>query len=344
VDHRDGAFQEVLPFSGPAPILPRRARVQARQIFVYATAARLFRDSRWAAVAQAGYAAFQARYRHPEGTFANLVDEDGRVLDPSATTYEQAFVILAMAALAGLGDAPKREREAERVLDEIASRRNPGEAFRELGEHRFQANANMHLLEAAMDWERVSADDRWVEISNALATFAMDRFIDPGAGLLREFFDETWRPQPADKNLIEPGHLFEWSWLLGRWGRSREDDSAVACAERLFRLGLSGVDDDRGVVINALWEDLAPRDPAARLWPQTEYLKAALLHGDDARALAACNVLAHFLAVPLNGAWRDKMGSDGAFRFEPAPASSFYHILVAVVELLSHTGALHPDD
>jgi mannose-6-phosphate isomerase len=95
------------------------------------------------------------------------------------------------------------------------------------------------------------------------------------------------------------------------------------------------VDPARGVAVNILWDDLTVRDPVARLWPQTEYLKAALRLGDEAAAVHAATALARYLDTPARGAWRDKLRPDGSFVDEPAPASSFYHILVAVLELLA---------
>ena len=52
--------------------------------------------------------------------------------------------------------------------------------------------------------------------------------------------------------------------------------------------------------------------------------------------MAAANGLARYLEVPANGAWRDKLGEDGRFVDEPAPASSFYHLMLATLELLKH--------
>jgi mannose-6-phosphate isomerase len=102
----------------------------------------------------------------------------------------------------------------------------------------------------------------------------------------------------------------------------------------LFEVGLRGVDNNRGVANNAIWEDFSARHLDARLWPQTEYLKASLALGDTAGALAACNGLASYLATPLRGTWRDTMNTDGGFVDEAAPASSFYHILLAILEML----------
>ena len=46
-------------------------------------------------------------------------------------------------------------------------------------------------------------------------------------------------------------------------------------ARRLVEIGeLKGVDARLGVARNELWSDLTPKDLAAKLWPQTERLKA----------------------------------------------------------------------
>ena len=97
----------------------------------------------------------------------------------------------------------------------------------------------------------------------------------------------------------------------------------------MFEAGCEGVDPVRGCAVNALWDDFAMRDDLARLWPQTEHLKAALILGDASQALMAANCLRTYLETPALGAWRDKLRADGTFIEESAPATSLYHILCA---------------
>jgi mannose/cellobiose epimerase-like protein (N-acyl-D-glucosamine 2-epimerase family) len=220
----------------------------------------------------------------------------------------------------------------------LQDRRAAGAGFRENGPHPFQANCHMHLFESAMAWETTGGRD-WTLLSNELATLAMTRFIDPRSGALREFFDADWQALQGEGGLVEPGHQFEWAWLLERWGRARGDAAARSAARRLFDNGLRGVDAVREVAVNALWDDFSVRDGAARLWPQTEHLKAAVLLGDKAQGLRAARGLAQYLEVPARGAWRDKLMADGRFLDEPAPATSFYHLMVAILELTAHLRA-----
>lgn len=87
--------------------------------------------------------------------------------------------------------------------------------------------------------------------------------------------------------------------------------------------------------------DGAVRNAAARLWPQTERLKAALARfrrtrGPEERAdaVAAYAGLSQYLETPAPGAWRDKLQTDGSWIDEPAPGSSLYHITCALAELI----------
>jgi mannose-1-phosphate guanylyltransferase/mannose-6-phosphate isomerase len=334
VDPEHGFFQEALTVEGAPHRAPRRSRVQARQVFVFATCARLGYGAALLPIARRGFEGLVKSYRRPDGLFINSVSPDGAPHDEGVDIYETAFALLAMAALhaidpAGGGDLP---REARRTLDALQDRRVAGGGFRESGAQPFQANCHMHLLESSLAWEE-AGEVSWTALSDELAGLALSKFIDAETGVLREFFDSEWRPLEGEGGLIEPGHHFEWAWLLERWGRARGDARARAAARRLYANGLRGVDPQRQVAMNALWDDFSVRDANARLWPQTEHLKAALRFGDEAEVLCAAQGLAKYLDVPARGAWRDKMRADGGFVAEPAPATSFYHVLIAVLEL-----------
>ncbi|THD77654.1 MAG: mannose-1-phosphate guanylyltransferase [Phenylobacterium sp.] len=335
VDPATGAFREALSLDGRPQESFRRARVQARQVFVYATATKAGIEGPWLAVAERGFQAFAERYRRPDRLFANAVELASQTRDESAPLYEQAFALLAMAALHGAqAGGGKLPTEALGTGLALQAYRHAAGGFRELGAHAFQANAHMHLLEAALAWDELDVDPFWGALADEIVTLALGRFIDPAGGFLREFFDADWRPAAGDDGrAVEPGHQFEWAWLLDRWGRARDDAAARAAARTLFQHGLRGV--TRGVAVDGLWDDLTVRDPMARLWPQTEHLKAALLFGEDADVLTAAHGLRRYLDAPARGAWRDKLRPDGSFVDEPAPASSFYHVLQAVLPLVA---------
>jgi len=341
VDPAGGLFQETLGVEGAPVEAPRRARAQARQVFVFAQAASAGYGANWLEVAKRGWARFVRVYRRPDDLFINRAAGDGTPLDEAADVYEQAFVLLAMAALQRADPAMDLTAEAERTLAALQERRAAGGGFRENGPHPYQANCHMHLFESALAWESLGeavGGAAWRPLSDEIAGLALTRFIDPATGAMREFFDADWRALTGEAGLIEPGHQFEWAWLLDRWGRDRGEAGAQAAARRLFETGLKGVDPAREVAVNAFWEDFSVRDAAARLWPQTEHLKAAVALGDAAQALRAAAGLAQYLETPARGAWRDKLRADGTFVDEPAPATSFYHLMLAILALRARAG------
>ena len=99
----------------------------------------------------------------------------------------------------------------------------------------------------------------------------------------------------------------------------------------------NGVKD--GLALQQVLDDFSPHDGSARLWPQTERLKAAALAAritGDAKYFARPRrppTAQALLATPIPGLWYDRIGVDGRIVYEPAPASTFYHLVVAVAEI-----------
>lgn len=338
-DPATGGFREALTWSGLPDDPRRRARVQARQTFVFASAAAAGRPGPWAELARDGFAWFRLHARGRSGLYASTLDVGGRVSEAEPRLYEQAFILLALAALEQIDPEAGRAEEAEALATELARAfSHPAGGFREAGDAPFQANAQMHLLEAALAWESAGGGEVWRRLADQLATLALTRFVDATSGALNEFFDPTWDPLQGEAALIEPGHQFEWAWLLERWGTARGREDARAAAARLFAVGRQGFDPEHGVIVNALWSDFTVRDRAARLWAQTEHLKAALILGERGAALQAANGLLPFLGTPQAGVWRERMGADGRFLQEPSPATSLYHLYLAVRELARFAG------
>jgi len=351
-DHAKGGFHELLGLDGLPPLgQKRRARVQARQSYVYATAGTLGWTGPWREAAPYGLAFLNRHYRRADGQYCTLVSQGGAVLDDTAMFYDQAFVLLARAALAKVSpdraELVKAAHEHFALIEKL--RRHPAGGFSETGERPFQSNPHMHLLEAALAWCEVEPQGMWNALADEIVALCRTKFIDPEGGFLREFFDAQWRPLAgAPGHIVEPGHQFEWCWLLERWGRLRGDDGARAAARRLFAAGLRGVDPVREAALDELSDGFAVTRAGARLWPQTERAKAALILAETAKgemrelylseAGKAAASLWRYLETDVAGLWRDKQRTDGSFVEEPAPASSFYHIICCIVSLKQALG------
>lgn len=339
----DGAFAELLSLEGRRVPAERRARVQARQIYVFAQAGLLGWEGPWRRNVRAGLDYLNQNFLRPDGMMRTLIADDGAAVVDEARLYDQAFLILALATAAKAGvDMPEREAMALQVRQRLVDKALSNGAIVETGEHPYQSNAHMHLLEAALAWCEISSDLGWRQLAEKVAQLAISVFMDPVSGRLREFFNAQWSPAAGeDGRLVEPGHQFEWAWLLARVHRLTGQHVYLEAAERLFVRGREGVDDRAQIVVDELNDDGSFRTRRARLWPQTEWLKAALILGDLSHAQAREEFLhdaakaqrAVWSYLTEDGLWRDKRLEAGKFIDEASPASTLYHIVSAFAQL-----------
>jgi mannose/cellobiose epimerase-like protein (N-acyl-D-glucosamine 2-epimerase family) len=339
-----GGFHECLSIEAAALELPRRARVQPRQVYAFANAARFQFPGDTNNLVRNGLSYFLARFRRPDGLFRTLISPDGTPLDDTPLLYDQAFALLAFAsAMDVLNSELDLGAHAERLRRDILRHfklDGPGFASCLSRGLPLESNPHMHLLEAALAWRDRTGAPQWRELADELGELALSHLIDASTGALRESFGEGWSgPAPGPPGrIVEPGHQYEWAWLLLRWA-GPEHTRVGRTARGLIEIGERfGVHD--GFVVNALLDDFSIHDRAARLWPQAERLKAGALAARSfgeacywQMTVEAAASLASYLTTPLRGVWYDKRLSSGQFVEEPVPASSFYHIVCAMLEL-----------
>ena len=213
-----------------------------------------------------------------------------------------------------------------------------------------RANPHMHLLEAALAWFAIDPSPIWRDLADEIVALCRDRFIDRDAAALREFFAVDWTPMPGTPGeVLEPGHHYEWAFLLDRWAKLTGRNRPTEVSELVVFADANGLDRKRGVAVNAIKPDGSVGDAIARLWPQTERLRAYLIDchdGDEARLREAIESLSRYLDAPLPGLWYENLAADGRFIVEAAPATSLYHIVGAIAELWNCCGVhavLAPD-
>lgn len=346
VDRARGGFHEALEPEGLACRAEfRRLRVVTRQTYVFAEAARGGLAGA-AELVELGIDFLARHARQADNGYAWRFDLNGAVIDNRRDLYDHAFVLLALASAAAVLPAAPLKAEALGLLGWIERHMpHPAGGFVEalpIPEGPRRQNPHMHLLEACLAAWEAFAEPAFLLRAGALVNLFLTRLFQPASGSLPEYFDQDWAPEPAGPggHAVEPGHHAEWIWLLDRFGRAMTSLGKAPPARLEAASWALARFNDRfaehpahGALIDALAADGSPRAASARLWPQTERLKAEAIrrpnlpHGLP-RALAC---LAPFLAHPVPGLWHERRDAEGAFLPGPVPASSLYHLTAGLL-------------
>jgi mannose-6-phosphate isomerase len=198
----------------------------------------------------------------------------------------------------------------------------------------------MHLFEAMLALWECSGDRHFLERSGKLFDLFLSRFFQDRPGVLLEYFDTALRPLSGAGAIVEPGHHFEWCWLLRRYERASGDSRVGSIVERLYEhAGRAGFDAD-GLLVDEVHQDGGLAKASRRLWPMTEAIKSDLAEalrgrmGSVERAVASTEALhLRFLDAAPKGGWVDRLDQDGTPLVEFMPATSLYHLAGAIDEL-----------
>ncbi len=340
-DHARGGFIERLGRDGAADhSASRRIRVQARQIYCFASAARLGWHPAGHGLALDGLQHLLAKARSPDGApgFIHLLSPDGAPQDLRRDAYDHAFVLLALASVYRLtGDAQVKGEidDALGFLDEHLGSPHGGfhEAIPKASPRR--QNPHMHLLESMIALFDATGEPHFRRRAADLFALFESRFFDARTQCLGEYFADDW--SPIAPVCVEPGHQAEWVWLLKGYQRIAGVDTgryrAMLLNSALRYRDASGCLVDEGDVSGAIVRG------SRRCWPQTEIVKAwtaTAEAGDRAAGQAARQALARlkreYLDHPVAGGWYDQFDADGRSLVDAIPASTFYHLVCAIAE------------
>jgi N-acylglucosamine 2-epimerase/mannose-6-phosphate isomerase len=279
------------------------------------------------------------------------VSPQGAVIDPTPDLYDYAFVLFAL----GWRYKVRQERAAlalaHQTLDLIETR------FAHANGAGFHAalpaslpreqNPHMHLTEAALVLAQASGEQRFFDLAQRVILLFKTRIMQSDTGVLPEFFDDDWAPIAGERGRrVEPGHQFEWAWILAQHQQLSGQDHRDAVATLVGFAETHGVDPATNITFNAVRDDGVLIDRGSRTWPNTERVKGwighAALNGVDARSAVEGSLrvlLRRYLAPAPRGCWIDAFDADGARAVETIPASTLYHVFLAFAEALRFADA-----
>ncbi len=349
-DARRGCFHERLSWSGdPVGSVARRVMVQARQIYVFAHAAHLGWFPQGARLAEIAMQSLLRDFRGQSVTsegFAFSVDGDGAIASRTRDAYAHAFILFAIAWLRRLNGDPGLIALADETIAYIDAKLEDqvhGGLFdsHPVVDRGKRQNPHMHLLEAYLALEASAPGRGYLERARKLVLMFQTRFFRAEPGVLLEYFAGDWSDHPdvAKRRIFEPGHHFEWVWLLREFQNRSGEDQSFWIDRLTLSAQVSGVGED-GLVFDEVATDMKVVKRSHRIWPHAEGAKAAVarhLRGDDDAPRFAASMVAalrdHFLNKPFEGGWIDHIGADGQPLVDYVPASSLYHLFLAAAEL-----------
>lgn len=349
IDRERGGVHEALMFDGsPAPHPAKRLRVLARQIYCFSQAKMLgWQDDAYGILRHCLDTLTKTGW-HENGGWIHLFNPDGSVKSARRDTYDQCFVLFGLAWLHRATGWPEAREWSDRTLDfmyeKLADHAHGGFFEDDARSLPRRANPHMHFLEAMLAWYEATGEDHYLDRAQAMVRLFERHFFDARNSTLSEFFASDWTPlrADADDRRVEPGHHYEWAWLLDRFAQYRHRSSIEAKARQLFAIAaIFGHHPGTGAASNGMQPDGSAVEPAARLWPQTEALKAAVAFERKGVPVAAelrrrmiSILFDHYLDGPAAGGWHDAIDTRGRVIAPDMPSSSFYHVVCALTEYI----------
>ena len=336
-------FYEAMNLNGtPRDSLRSRVRTQARQVFSFALANELG-WSEGSAVVKHGLPSLLSSGLRDDGVAGRAIDIDsGVLLDSNGDLYDTAFCLLAIAQSTAVIGEDETHSLADRLLSSVDAvlKYDDGRGYREMlptGAQRLQ-NPHMHFFESLLLYYDKSRRNDVRDRAEKLFRFVSATFFDESAGIVRESVSSDGVSAGFD-----PGHSMEWVWLLGYRSRLLDEslpDFAYALYERAC-----AAHGEHGWTCLHLDDDNRAIDGTARLWSQTETLKGHLCMAElggpsvaeaAVRSAEQCarDILHFWLQSEVPGGWLDHFDPDRKLVADAIPASTGYHLYLAVAELL----------
>jgi mannose/cellobiose epimerase-like protein (N-acyl-D-glucosamine 2-epimerase family) len=201
-------------------------------------------------------------------------------------------------------------------------------------------NPNMHLLEAYLALEAASNDPLWRIRADGLVAMFEGYLYDAKTGVVGEFYDAAGRPHPETGHLVEPGHHFEWCWLLHTYA-DRRGTAPLPAADRLFDWAVAhGIDAKHGGIFDELDRCGQVLSATKRIWPVGECIKAHAIRWrsrNDPSARAGMVAWVDFLIenyLRSGGLWHETLNQDRTPHLSEMPGTTPYHLLTAAADAL----------
>ncbi|CAI3942274.1 Mannose or cellobiose epimerase [Commensalibacter communis] len=325
-----------------SPDLPgyKRLRVQARQLYSFTQGA-LLGWTQANSITEQIYN-FMQNAELGEGHWAKTLTREGDILDSSSDLYDLAFLIFSLAWYARLSKDQRPIQQARQTVQWIERfMAYPQRGYKNIVPfipgYR-QQNPHMHLLEAILALYETTGEEQDLVMAHKLIRLFKTNLFNHQAGVLEEYFVESWMPVPFPPiTEVEPGHQYEWIWLLSEYERLTGISHKTEM-QRMYDFNeRHAVDQLTGLVADKVQKDGTLVNKSARLWVQTEAIRATSLMQDEKSyqhlSKIVDNLLRRYFKNCPNGTWQDQLTHCYHYNNTKIPTSSFYHIVSGYMQL-----------
>ncbi len=220
------------------------------------------------------------------------VDDSGTPLDTTNDLYTLTFIIFSFSHYYRAAGDDRAQTLARSVLDFIRNHFKDGDrpGYVEAVDEKLEKvervrrqNPHMHLLEACLFAVETWDDPNYLVMADEMVELFYKRFFDQKRSLLGEYYDADLGRHPEKGLIVEPGHYFEWIWLLKKHEDVHGDPGKhdEACFRLLDFANEHGWDKEHGGIYDELNADGKVIKDTKRLWPFAEALKANALMLDS---------------------------------------------------------------
>jgi mannose/cellobiose epimerase-like protein (N-acyl-D-glucosamine 2-epimerase family) len=344
----------------PNYLINMRSRVQARQIFVFSSAHMMgWLDDAESKVA--GITSFMnsfARVKKSDSGYAHLLSPNASIIDAKQDAYDYAFYILSCAYRYKAFNDIHALTEANNLVDYVETHFKTSHGGWAEGTYLApvrRQNPHMHFFEAFLTCYEFTQDAKWLARAGQIYSLFESFFYDPKTQVIREFFDHDWSlPKTELANIVEPGHMFEWVWLL-RWYQELTNASVDEYCNSLYKKALLiGFDANSELIYDEVKVNGTPIKLTKRLWPHTEFIKASIAQAksnknasdfyEDQASKGISSLFEYYFDkqstcldandkddIQFNGRYVDQLDEYNHVCADQAPASTLYHIAMAAI-------------
>jgi mannose-6-phosphate isomerase len=351
---RGGFFDSLDPALRPDERDRKSLLVTARQVYVFSHAYLLGGPEWMLDDARHGFKFLREAFWDPRrGGWFSSVTASGEPLNRRKAAYDHAFVLFAAAYFRRATNEKEALDVAEDTVGVLADKLADPVAggFFEGADEEWspetrvrRQNPHMHLFEAFLAMHEATGEARYLDHANRIAALFFDHFFDREHGCLLEYFARNWeRDSSRMGRIVEPGHNYEWVWLLHQYARIAKRDDVLGYAAELFDFAsTNGIDPGDGAAFDQVSREGEVLVSKKQVWPQTEHVKACAAryenYGTDLEAMTRTLALCFSRHVdPVHHGWLDYFTKEGKLLEPVIPAVTVYHIFLGLSEAIRVT-------